>query len=101
MGLRYKEKHHFEIYHLPAYTTHSYHLMYSLNLAVASLIGFTHEYAFQRENHPLRTLFLYSSSANCHVLYKGLCAVAPTIQQNVSLASRLSDLCSEMKLRSS
>lgn len=68
-----------------------YHLMYPLTLAVASLIGFTHEYAFQTENHPLWTLFLYSSSANCHVLYKGLCAVAPAIQQNVSLASRLSN----------
>lgn len=61
-------------------TLHSvYHFMYPLTLSVASLIGFTHEYPFQTASHPPRTLFLHSASANCHVLYKGLCAVAPLL----------------------
>lgn len=35
--------------------------------------------SFSAPSHRLQTFFLYSASANCHVLYKGLFAVAPAI----------------------
>lgn len=70
------------------------------SLSVASLIGFIHKDPFQTANHPLRSLLLHSSSLNCHVFYRGLCAVA--LRQHVSLAfeTRLQRNEAEVKLNS-
>lgn len=56
------------------------HLMFPVE---PTLIDITYEYLFQTERHPLRTLSRYSAPAKCHVLHKGLCAVATAVRQCV------------------
>ena len=82
------------MHHFETHTTHTHCSQFIISCTHSfslwlPLIGFTHEYPLFKQQTIHYIVSPYSASANCHVLYKGLCAVAPpAIRQNVSSAFR-------------